>query len=68
MSIDDHVLQAMMTTPLLHTHLNEYAETGMLTYARMIAFDLKIIKQNYGQEVYNKLNHVYEGIQSIYRK
>jgi hypothetical protein len=65
MTLDHHVIEATMTTPLLHTHLNEYAETGLKTYARMIEFDLKILKQQYGQEVYDKLNHIYQGIRGV---
>jgi len=67
MTIDDHVLQAMATRPFLHNALNQYAETGMQTYARMIEFDLKIIKQNYGNDVYNQLNHIYQGVIELYR-
>lgn len=68
MTIDDHVLQAMLTVPQLHTNLNHYAETGIQTYAKMIEFDLKIIKQHYGNDVYNQLNHVYKGIREIHEK
>jgi len=60
MTIDDHVLEA------LHHNLNHYAETGLKDYAKMIEFDLKIIKQNYGQDVYNKLNHIYQGIREVF--
>jgi hypothetical protein len=67
MSIDDHVLQAMNTVPFLHNHLNLYAETGFKTYAIMIEDELNHIKKHYGPEVYNKLNHIYQGIKSIYK-
>ena len=67
MTIDDHVLQAMATRPFLHIALNHYAETGMQTYAKMVEFDLDIIKQNYGNDVYEKFNHVYQGIKGIYK-
>jgi cyclopropane fatty-acyl-phospholipid synthase-like methyltransferase len=66
MTIDDHVLEAMVTRPALHHNLNHYAETGLKDYAKMIEFDLKIIKQNYGQDVYNKLNHIYQGIREVF--
>jgi hypothetical protein len=68
MTLDHHVIEAMATRPFLHNALNQYAETGMQTYARMIEFDLNIIRQQYGNDVYNQLNHVYKGVKAIYEK
>ena len=68
MTIDDHVLEAMNIVPFLHNHLNLYAETGFKTYAIMIEDELNHVRKHYGPDVYNQLNHVYQGISQIHQK
>lgn len=67
MTIDKKINQILQTYPSLHNNLNHYAETGFQSYAKMIEFDLNLIKQHYGNDYYNQFNHIYEGIQELYR-
>lgn len=65
MTINELVLKAIEGHPNLHNNLNHYATSGDKSYAELIEFDLKIIKQQYGNVIYNQFNHIYNGIKEV---
>lgn len=68
MTIDKRVNDVLKLHPDIKQTLNNYARTGFKPYEIMLDWYMKdIIKPQYGNDVYNQLNHILKEIKEIYR-
>lgn len=65
MTLEQDLEKVSRMYPQFRRHINRYAIGGEEIYSKMIEVELKDIRQQFGERIYNEFNMIYQAAREV---